>query len=199
MKRANDEAGKALREQTILQAALTLFANNGFQATKMESIAAAAGVSKGTVYLYFDNKEALFRQLITQQIGDKLQNGIMKLEETQSLSEIFAQITDAMVMLLTETSLPQLLRILISESAIFPEMVAFYREFVIERWLGALSIKLGGGEQAQHLAKLIMAPYVLSVLSQEIFFADQPSDKETLRALFTTQFKMIEQFLQTRD
>ncbi len=199
MKRANDKADKAFREQTILQAALTLFANNGFQATKMESIAAAAGISKGTIYLYFDSKEALFRRLITQQIGAKLQDGIKQLENTQSLSEMFARITDEMVMFLTETPLPQLLRILISESAIFPEMVTFYREFVIERWLGALSKKLGDDEQARHLAKLVMAPYVLSILSQEIFFTDQPSDKETLRALFTTQFKMIEQLLQMQD
>ncbi|PIE42593.1 MAG: hypothetical protein CSA47_00055 [Gammaproteobacteria bacterium] len=106
---------------------------------------------------------------------------------------------DEMVMLLTETPLPQLLRILISESAIFPEMVTFYREFVIERWLGALSKKLGDDERARHLAKLVMAPYVLSILSQEIFFADQPNDKETLRTLFTTQFKMIEQLLQMQD
>ncbi len=199
MKRANDKAGKTFREQTILQAALTLFANNGFQATKMESIAAAAGISKGTIYLYFDNKEALFRQLITQQIGHKLQDGIKQLEETQSLSEMFARMTDEMVMLLTETPLPQLLRILISESAIFPEMVAFYREFVIERWLGALSKKLGGDEQAKRLAKLAMAPYILSILSQEIFFADQPHDKEALKALFMTQFKMIERLLQSPD
>ncbi len=199
MKRANDKAGKAFREQTILQAALTLFANNGFQATKMESIAAAAGISKGTIYLYFDNKEALFRRLITQQIGNKVQDGIKQLERAQSLSEMFARMTDEMVMLLTETPLPKLLRILISESAIFPEMVAFYREFVIERWLGALSKKLGDDEQAQYLAKLIMAPYVLSILSQEIFFAEQPNNKETLRALFTTQFKMIERLLQARD
>ncbi len=199
MKRANDKADKAFREQTILQAALTLFANNGFQATKMESIAAAAGISKGTIYLYFDNKEALFRRLITQQIGHKLQDGIKQLEGIQSLSEMFARMTDEMVMLLTESPLPQLLRILISESAIFPEMVAFYREFVIECWLGALSKKLGGDERARHLAKLAMAPYILSILSQEIFFADQPHDKEALKVLFMTQFEMIERLLQSPD
>ncbi|MBR0573664.1 MULTISPECIES: TetR/AcrR family transcriptional regulator [Pasteurellaceae] len=199
MKRANNEAGKIFREQTILDAALTLFANKGFQATKMEDIATVVGISKGTIYLYFDNKEALFRKLITQQIGEKMQDWVIKLQEAQTLSDVFEQMADEMVILITETPLPKLLRILISESAIFPEMVMFYRKSVIKPWQIAWSQKLGNDEQAQCLFKLIMAPYVFSILSQEIFFADQPNDKEALRHLFMTQFKMIENLLQAKN
>ena len=55
---------KEARPQEILEAALGLFVEKGFAATKIEDIARAAGVTRGTPYLYFANKEEIFKSVI---------------------------------------------------------------------------------------------------------------------------------------
>jgi len=59
---------KAARPAEILSAALDCFAERGFAATRLEDIAARAGVTKGTLYLYFPNKEELFKALVRQEL-----------------------------------------------------------------------------------------------------------------------------------
>src|SRR5258706_1763357 len=63
---------KDARPQEILEAALSVFAERGFAAARMEQIAARAGVSKGTIYLYFDSKEAVFRALVHEVLGTQV-------------------------------------------------------------------------------------------------------------------------------
>ena len=57
-------AGAAAKRQAILDAALEEFSARGFDATRMEDVAARAGVAKGTIYLHFADKEALFQELV---------------------------------------------------------------------------------------------------------------------------------------
>ena len=59
---------KDARPAELLAAALELFVDKGFAATRLTDVAARAGVAKGTLYLYFDNKEALFRAVVEQGI-----------------------------------------------------------------------------------------------------------------------------------
>ena len=56
------------RPGEIVAAALASFADRGYAATKLEDVAAAAGVSKGTIYLYFPTKEDLFRAVVRQAV-----------------------------------------------------------------------------------------------------------------------------------
>ena len=63
---------KDARPQEILEAALALFAEKGFAATRMDDIAERARVSKGTIYLYFDGKEAVFRALVREMLVPRL-------------------------------------------------------------------------------------------------------------------------------
>ena len=60
------------RTPEILDAALACFAEKGFAATRMDNIAARAGIAKGTIYLYFDSKEAVFKALARQSIGEQI-------------------------------------------------------------------------------------------------------------------------------
>ena len=57
---------KDARPSEILDAALELFCQKGYAATTLEQVAKAAGVSKGTLYLYYDNKEELFRSMVRE-------------------------------------------------------------------------------------------------------------------------------------
>ena len=59
---------KEARPSELLEAALCLFVEKGFAATRLEDVAARAGVSKGTLYLYYENKDALFKAVIQEGI-----------------------------------------------------------------------------------------------------------------------------------
>ena len=63
------------RPEEILDAALTVFGESGFARAKIEDVARLAGVSKGTVYLYFDSKEALFREMVRAKVVASLAEG----------------------------------------------------------------------------------------------------------------------------
>ena len=72
MKTQRWQRRKEARAPEILSAALACFAEKGFAATRMEDVAARAGITKGTVYLYFESKEALFKALAQSEIGTRL-------------------------------------------------------------------------------------------------------------------------------
>jgi AcrR family transcriptional regulator len=74
------------RPHQILDAALSVFAEHGIDAAKLEEIAARAGVSKGTIYLYFPSKEELFREVVRQKVGPAIANA-----DNASLSEETAE------------------------------------------------------------------------------------------------------------
>ena len=73
---ANDETAhkrerrKEARPQELIDAALTLFVDKGYAATKVDEVAALAGVSKGTLFLYFDTKEDLFKAVIRANLSE---------------------------------------------------------------------------------------------------------------------------------
>src|SRR3977135_1592391 len=66
---------KDARPEEIINAALEVFADSGYAATKLEDVAGRAGVTKGTIYLYFENKDALFKALIRETIVPVLAQG----------------------------------------------------------------------------------------------------------------------------
>src|SRR3954464_7728803 len=63
------------RPAQILDAALDVFAEHGLGAARLEDIAKRAGLSKGTIYLYFPNKEALFREVVRQTVVSQIESG----------------------------------------------------------------------------------------------------------------------------
>lgn len=190
VKRANSEREKAQREAVILQAALQQFAERGFHATRMDDIASAAGVGKGTIYLYFSDKESLFRALLTQKIGAQIQRVMSMLDEQVGIEAVLATLAEEMSVLLTASPLPKLLRILIGEAAQFPEMVVFYRQNIIEPTLSMLARRLGG-EDVLTTVKLLMAPAILQVLWQEVLFREQAPDKAAVKHLLNRQYQLL--------
>src|SRR5262252_7777997 len=74
---------KDARPQEILEAALEVFAEKGFASARMDDIAAKAGVSKGTIYLYFESKEAVFRALVREMLVPRLAEAAGMLRDYQ--------------------------------------------------------------------------------------------------------------------
>ena len=62
------------RPEQILDAALNVFAEHGISAARLEEIASRAGVSKGTIYLYFPSKEELFREVVRRKVVPLIAN-----------------------------------------------------------------------------------------------------------------------------
>ena len=75
---------KNARPEEILAAALEVFTDRGFAATTLEDVAKRAGVTKGTIYLYFDSKEALFKALIREGVIDKAPTSKADLKAVQA-------------------------------------------------------------------------------------------------------------------
>lgn len=123
---------KQARPAELMAAALELFIARGFAATRLEDVAAHAGVSKGTLYLYFDSKEALFKALIREGIVPVLDEGMRLVDAFEgSASDLLRALILAWWQRVGETPLGGVPKLMISEAGNFPEVAAYYAEAVI--------------------------------------------------------------------
>lgn len=130
---------KEARPAELMVAALDLFVERGFAVTKLDDIAARAGVSKGTLYLYFANKEELFKAVIQQGVLPVLAEGEEMLAQHQSDARSLLQ---AMLTrwweLFGTTNLAGIVKLMISEAGNFPDVAQYYYENVIVRGRGLI-------------------------------------------------------------
>src|SRR5439155_7362227 len=122
---------KSARPEEILTAALEVFADRGFAATKLEDVARRAGVTKGTIYLYFDSKEALFKALIRETIVPVIAQGeALARTFVGSARDLFERLVREYWRLVGETSLVNIPKLMMAEARNFPELARFYYEEV---------------------------------------------------------------------
>ena len=125
---------KEARPGELTAAALQLFVEKGFAATRLDDVAAHAGVSKGTLYLYFDSKEALFKAVIEESLlpvmdaGDEMVNQFIG-----SSVDLLRALITAWWDLIGNTPLGGVPKLMVSESRNFPELAAYYHDTVIVR------------------------------------------------------------------
>ncbi len=125
---------KEARPAELLSAALDLFVERGYAATKLDDVAAHAGVSKGTLYLYFASKEDLFKAVIQQGILPVLAQGEEMLAQHQGDARTLLQgLMRRWWELLGSTPLAGVPKLMISEAGNFPEVARYYHENVIQR------------------------------------------------------------------
>jgi AcrR family transcriptional regulator len=174
---------KDARPEELISAALEVFADRGFAATKLEDVARKAGVTKGTIYLYFANKEALFKALIRQTIVPVIAQGEAVAQSfTGSARDLFEKLVREYWRLVGETSLASIPRLMIAEAGNFPELARFYYEEVVTRghrlMAGVLERGIKAGEFKQvNLAvatKLAMSPLMHAVVARKAFAACMP-------------------------
>ena len=185
---------KDARPDEILSAALEVFADRGFAVTKLEDVARRAGVTKGTIYLYFENKEELFKALVRQTIVPVLAKGEAVAEAfTGSARELFERLVREYWRLVGETSLSGIPRLMIAEAGNFPELARFYYQEVITRghrlMEGVLARGIKAGEfKKVDLAvatKLAMAPLLHAVIATKAFSACMPEGFDVAKYLDT--------------
>lgn len=124
------------RPQEILDAALALFVEKGFAATRLDDVAARAGLSKAAIYLYFKDKTALFEGVIQQAVGSNLGRvEAMLAAHRGPVAELIPRLLEFMASRIEDTPLASIAKVVISESRAFPEIGRFYLDEVIGRGL----------------------------------------------------------------
>lgn len=128
------ERRKDARPQELLAAALDLFVERGFAATRLEDVAKRAGVSKGTLYLYFANKEELFKAMVRETVVPALGEAEQNIADFDGPSgELLRQIILAWWDRYGVTKLAGVTKLMMAEAGNFPELTRFYNDEVIAR------------------------------------------------------------------
>lgn len=124
---------KEARPQELLDAALELFAEKGFAATRSEEVAARAGVAKGTLYLYYPSKEELLKAVISQRLSSQIAAVAEQAErfEGPSAALLSEVLTDWWIKVY-ESPTAAVFKLIITEVRNFPEIAEYYVREVVE-------------------------------------------------------------------
>ncbi|MEK1871151.1 MAG: TetR/AcrR family transcriptional regulator [Rhizobium altiplani] len=166
------------RRAEILAAAFACFAERGFAATRMEDVAARAGIAKGTVYLHFPDKERLFIDLVSGiaapilgEVGGMVEKDAIP---ARAAVAMFYSIFKREVL---ETERRHLLRLILAEGPMFPVVTEFYYREIITKGLAILRIVLARAATRGELRnpavadvpQLVMAPALMSIVWATLF------------------------------
>lgn len=121
------------RPRQILEAALEVFAERGLSDARLEDIAKRAGVSKGTIYLYFPNKEELFREVVRTSVISYIEQAEADLTNQADAEQALREWMTGYWAWLRTPVFPAMHRLVNSEMHHFPDLAAFYAKEVIER------------------------------------------------------------------
>ena len=171
-------AAPEVRQVDILNAALEEFSRHGFEGARMEDVARAAKVSKGTVYLYYPTKQVLFEALVMRDIAPRVAMAEVFLKGYDGpLEPALMRMAEMAAAAIAAGKLPVYPKLLIAEAGRFPELAAFYRREVVGRMLSALTAlfqrALDRGEisgvTAEMAAHLLIAAVLKAVLWSLVF------------------------------
>lgn len=137
---------KEARPSELTAAALGLFVEKGFAATRLEEVALRAGVAKGTLYLYFDSKEALFRAVIQEGILPVVAEGeAIAARHAGSSADLLERLLENWWTRVGQTDYAGIPKLMVAESRNFPEVAQFYYENVIRRGRALIGAALERG------------------------------------------------------
>ncbi|GMR18008.1 MAG: TetR/AcrR family transcriptional regulator [Gammaproteobacteria bacterium] len=162
---------KSSRPSEILAAASDLFVSKGFSATKLDDVARQAGVSKGTVYLYFKNKETLFRELVKSVVVPALERAeAHAASHDGSAEDLLRQLIGIWQKSMRDPGLCGLPKLVISEAGNFPDLARFYVDTVVKRVRHLVMETLKAGVRSgefrscdyNHVARVIIGAMVFA-------------------------------------
>ena len=180
-------ARSTARREAILAAALDEFSERGFEATRLDDVANRAGIAKGTIYLYFRDKESLFQELIrtmlTPLVGTIEAIGAADLP----LSTVAGHFVDVFMREVYDTRRKDVIRLMIAEGRRFPALAEFYYREVLARIIAAVRAVLARaaarGEVAPELVdfpQLVAAPGLVAIVWNGLFERFEPLDARAM-------------------
>ena len=182
---------KEARPGEIVEAALEVFAEKGFAAAKLDDIARRAGISKPTLYLYFDTKEEMFRAVARAAVASLLE----ALESTAEgpdapFAELAPKLLSRAAEMMSSGRVPAMARMVIGESRNFPDLARIWHDdvvaSVIRSLAGVIARAQTRGEVAPGDPRLhafsLMGPMVMAMLFREVFgrVGTNPPDLQAL-------------------
>ena len=163
---------KEARPDEILAAALASFAERGFASTRLEDVAARAGISKGTLYLYFRSKDELFKAVVRATI-------VPNLERVEALADSFegpsALLLERLLLTMAgvvSSRVGAIPKLVIAEAGNFPDLARFYLDEVVRRGLRLIATILHRGIErrefravdVEHTVFCVIAPMLIAAL-----------------------------------
>jgi len=166
------------RPDEVLDAALDLFIAKGFATTRVEDIAARAGISKGAVYLYFPSKEALLEGLVLRAVSPIATLALSQLETVSGDPRIVIAQTLRMVAdRLADPKVVAIPRLIVHEVAQFPELATMYRKEVLDRIVPVVVRLIARGVEEGYFrpvdpeltVRSVVGPIALHLILAEVF------------------------------
>ena len=165
------------RPAEILEAALTVFSARGFAAAKLDDVAKQAGVSKGTLYLYFQSKEALFEAMALELMHVPVLAQLETIAKAETAADGLRQLIQFMTRMLDAPRRSALPKLIIAESAGFPQLAKIWLKQVIQptrqRLVQLIEAGIASGEfrpvDPWATTKLVIAPFLVTTLWRHTF------------------------------
>jgi AcrR family transcriptional regulator len=185
MAQAHPRARKsAARREAILTAALDEFSSQGFAAARMDDVARRAGVGKGTIYLHFQDKEALFQDLVRTMLVPLVAGLEAARPGDQPVRQLIESFIELFVREVYNTRRRNVLRLVLTEGQRFPTLAEFYYREVVERAMAAMRALLQRAVARGELKddtlikfpQLIVAPGIVAVMWSGLFDRFAPLD-----------------------
>lgn len=182
------ELRSAARKEAILTAALEEFSALGFAAARLEDVAKRAGVAKGTIYLYFADKEALFQELARSMLSPLVGHIETFATADVPFSMLADNLVDVMVREVLGTARKDIIRLIISEGTRFPALAEFYHREVLSKVIVALRVVLQRAVdrgELRHKAliefpQLLAAPLLVAIIWNSVFGTLAPLDARAM-------------------
>src|SRR5271167_5270397 len=189
---------KAERPQEILEAAFAEFSRNGYAVTTLDQIAERAGVTKGTIYVYFENKEHLFISMVhefTKATTETVQ-GMFETHEGSTADLLRAQFSFIYQHVVEDRRRREVVRMLIAEAPRFPALADRYHEEILRPCLDMLRQAIQRGIDRGEIRnssiinspQVVIAPIALVDLWLMMFDDRQPLD---LKAYFNAHLDVV--------
>lgn len=179
------------RPAEIITAALELFAERGFAATRLEDVASRAGLSKAAIYLYFKDKTALLKAVVEAAVGPRLEVAQQLVgSHSGPVAPLLAGLLAFFGQQLEHSRLPDIIKLVISESRAHPELGRAYLDNVVMKALplfqSLIERGMASGEfrkvDARLAVKCMVGPLLLGALWRSVFqpIGAEPLDIEAL-------------------
>jgi AcrR family transcriptional regulator len=165
------------RRQAIIEAALDEFIARGYAATRLDDVAQRAGVAKGTIYLHFKDKEALFQELVRTALVPLIGRLAAPPPAGGSIRAAFENFVETFVREIVTTRRGDIIRLVLAEGPRFPDIADFYYREVVSRGMAGMRklIELGivSGEIRQpglkDFPQIVVAPAMVAVIWHGLF------------------------------
>jgi AcrR family transcriptional regulator len=189
---------KAERPKEIVEAAFAEFSRNGYAVTTLDRIAERAGVTKGTIYVYFESKEHLFLSMVRELTKAALDtvHDMFERHEGSTAELLRAQFSFIYQHIVEDRRRREVLRMLIAEASRFPELADRYHEEILRPCLEMLRQAIQRGMDRGEFRRssiidspqVVIAPIALVDLWMMMFDDRQPLD---LKAYFDAHLDLV--------